>query len=237
MSGDRATAPPFFVSDIMTSPTANVSTRPMIDPSTTRFWDRHAERYSQSPIADQASYERKLAMTREFMTTETNVLEFGCGTGSTALLHAPYVRTIDAIDISGKMIEIAQRKAEAEGIANVSFSRGTLDDYEAPNGSLDMVMGMSILHLLKDRQSAIRRAFDLLKPGGTFVSSTVCLAEGYSIFRFIGPIGMALGLLPTLRVFSAAQLVEDMKAAGFSIERQWRPGPRKAVFIVARKPE
>lgn len=213
-----------------------MSDDPMINSSTARFWDRMAEGYSRSPIGDEASYQTKLSMTREYMNSETNVLEFGCGTGSTALLHAPYVRTIDAIDVSGKMIEIAQAKAEAEGIANVSFSKATLESCDAPNGSVDMVMGMSILHLLENRQGAISRVFDLLKPDGTFVSSTVCLAEGYSIFRFIGPIGYALRLLPILRVFSAKQLVDELKAVGFEIERQWRPGPRKAVFIVARKP-
>ena len=42
------------------------------------------------------------------------VLEFGCGTGGTAIIHAPYVKHIRAIDISGNMIAIAKGKAEAD---------------------------------------------------------------------------------------------------------------------------
>lgn len=213
-----------------------MSDHTMTDHSTSRFWDRMAKGYARSPIGDEASYQTKLSMTREYMSADMDVLEFGCGTGSTALLHAPYVKTIDATDLSGNMIAIAQEKARAEGITNVSFSKSAIEDLDVPDASFDMVMGMSILHLLANRQSAISKVFDVLKPGGTFVSSTVCLAEGYSIFRFIGPIGKALGLLPTLRVFSADDLVADLKAAGFQIERKWRPGKRKAVFIVARKP-
>lgn len=209
----------------------------MTDHSTTRFWDRIAQKYERTPIADEASYQTKLSITREYMSSDMNVLEFGCGTGSTALLHAPYVRTIDAIDLSGNMIAIAQDKAEAEGITNVSFSRSAIEDFDAPDASLDMVMGMSILHLLADRHGAISKVFDLLKPGGTFVSSTVCLAEGYSFLRYVGPIGTALGILPILRVFTARELVASMQAAGFQIERQWQPGNRKAVFVVAKKPE
>ena len=30
----------------------------------TRFWNWHAERYSRQPIADEASYQKKLAITR-----------------------------------------------------------------------------------------------------------------------------------------------------------------------------
>lgn len=208
----------------------------MTDDSTRRFWDRMAKGYARSPISDEASYQTKLSITREFMSVDMDVLEFGCGTGSTALLHAPYVKTIDAIDLSGNMIAIAQEKAEAEGISNVSFSKSAIEGFDVPDASFDMVMGMSILHLLADRTIAIKKIFALLKPGGTFVSSTVCLAEGYSVFKFIGPIGKALGLLPILRVFSSDQLVADLEAAGFQIERQWHPGKRKAVFIVARKP-
>ena len=37
------------------------------------------------------------------------VLEFGCGTGSTALTLAPNVRHIQATDVSPKMLEIARR--------------------------------------------------------------------------------------------------------------------------------
>ena len=39
------------------------------------------------------------------------LLELGCGTGSTTITHAPYVKYILAIDISSKKIDLAQGKA------------------------------------------------------------------------------------------------------------------------------
>ena len=80
----------------------------------TNFWDKIAERHSKQPIADEATYQKKLQVTREYFQPDMEVLEFGCGTGSTAIIHAPYVKHIHAIDISSKMIEIAQGKADAE---------------------------------------------------------------------------------------------------------------------------
>ncbi len=113
-----------------------------------KFWDKIAESYSKQPIADEASYHKKLQVTREYFQPDMEVLELGCGTGSTAITHAPYVKHIRAIDISSKMIEIAQGKADAKGVANIIFERSTIDDLSVQDNTLDVVLGLSILHLL-----------------------------------------------------------------------------------------
>ena len=205
-------------------------------PREAKFWDKAAAKYAKSPIADQASYERKLEVTRQYLRPDMNVLEFGCGTGSTALLHAPSVRNILATDFSPKMIEIAKAKLPESGIRNVTFAVGTLDDLDEPQGSFDAVMGMSVLHLLADPKAAIERVHDLLKPGGVFISSTACIADMALPIRLALPAGRLFGLVPLVAVFTQAELIANMKAAGFAIEHHWTPGKGKAVFVVARKP-
>ena len=44
-----------------------------------RFWDRIAARYARKPVADEAAYQKKLAVTREYLRPDMEVLEFGCG--------------------------------------------------------------------------------------------------------------------------------------------------------------
>ncbi len=66
----------------------------MINPA--KFWDKIAERYAKSSIADEATYQKKLQITREYLNPDSEELEIGCGTGSTAILHAPYVKHIHA---------------------------------------------------------------------------------------------------------------------------------------------
>lgn len=204
-----------------------------------KFWDRIADRYAAMPVADQAAYQEKLRITRKYFRPDMQVLEFGCGTGSTALAHAPYVKNILAIDISARMIEIARAKAAAQGGANVTFQRATLDDLTVPHGGFDAVMGHSILHLVENRDRAIAQVYDLLKPGGVFVSSTVCLGDSLAFFKLLAPIGRWTGLLPLLRVFTRNELVESLERAGFRIREQLQPGKRRvrAVFIVAEKPD
>jgi ubiquinone/menaquinone biosynthesis C-methylase UbiE len=118
------------------------------------------------------------------------VLEFGCGTGATAVQHAPHVAHIDAIDISEKMLEIGRERAAKSHIENIRFTRGTLSEFNAETGSLDAVLGLNVIHLLPDRQAVFSDVARILKPGGVFISSTACLGSSYMRFiKLIVPLG------------------------------------------------
>ncbi|WP_226886947.1 class I SAM-dependent methyltransferase [Nisaea nitritireducens] len=204
--------------------------------NTAKFWNKHAEGYAKRPVGDEAAYERKLALTRARLTPGMEVLEFGCGTGTTALHHAPHVAHIRAVDISPKMLEIARHKAEAASVGNITFEVADFDSLEAEDGNYDLVMAHSILHLLRDRRAAIAKAVRLLKPGGLFISSTPCLAGGrLGWLRFVLPPARWLGLVPWVGFFTAETLIADFEAAGLEIEESWHPGPAKALFGIARK--
>jgi len=201
-----------------------------------KFWDRIAKRYARQPIADEAAYQKKLKVTRQYLDPTMEVLEFGCGTGSTALLHAPYVKHIRAIDISAKMIEIAEEKARTQNISNITFEQSTIEDCSAPDQSLDMVLALSILHLLPNKEEVINKVYRMLKPGGVFVSSTACLEDSTLKFmKYVLPIGRFLGLLPLVKFFTKEALENALTDIGFSIDYEFQPGKSKAVFIVAKK--
>ncbi len=200
-----------------------------------RFWDKIAERYSKRPIVDEAAYQKKLQVTREYFRPDMEVLEFGCGTGSTAITHAPYVKHIQAIDISSKMIEIAQGKADAKNVENVTFKRSTIDEFSVSDQTLDAVLGLSILHLLDNKEEVIAKVHTMLKPGGIFVTSTACIGNTMRFFKVIAPIGGFFGLLPLVKVFTMKELEDSLTDAGFEIDYQWQPGKGKAVVIVAKK--
>ena len=203
----------------------------------TKFWDKIAERYSKRPVADEATYQNKLQVTREYFQPDMEVLEFGCGTGSTAIAHAPYVKHIHAIDISSKMIEIAQGKVEAEKVTNVTFERSTIEEFSVSDQTLDVVLALSILHLLENKEEVIAKVHRMLKPDGIFVTSTACLGDTMKYVKLIAPIGKFLGLMPLVKVFTTKELEYNFADAGFQIDYQWQPVKGKAVFIVAKKAE
>ncbi|MEO1308617.1 MAG: methyltransferase domain-containing protein [Pseudomonadota bacterium] len=201
----------------------------------TRFWDKIAKRYARTPIADESAYQRKLEMTQALLRPDMSLFEFGCGTGSTALAHASCVDHIEATDLSPEMIRIAQEKADAAGVTNVTFTAVPIEQWIPPEDGYDMVLGLSILHLVEDRMAVLAKVHQMLKPGGLFISSTACLKDSMAWFGLIAPLGKALGLLPTVRIFTASALAQNIQDAGFVIDENWHPGRGKAVFIIARK--
>jgi len=160
-----------------------------------KFWNRKAEQYAKQPIADFDAYQKKLELRRRYLTPSSSVLEFGCGTGSTALVHAANVKRIVAIDSSEKMIEIATRKAQENGTNNVEFIEATLFDLPHHSESFDSILSFNVLHLVNDIDATIKKSYDLLKPGGVFVTSTVCIAERSVILKLILPIISKLGII------------------------------------------
>ncbi|WP_417529648.1 class I SAM-dependent methyltransferase [Marinobacter lipolyticus] len=202
--------------------------------SSKEFWDKSAPRYAKSPVRDEETYQKKLAITQGYFQPDWSVLEFGCGTGSTALIHAPYVKEILATDISGKMLDIAAQKAREAGVGNVRFQQGTLESLELGAESFNAVLGLNILHLLEDAEAAISRVYGLLKPGGVFVSSTALVAELMVLWRLLIPAMQTVGLAPFVNRYSRQELVSMMVNAGFSIDYEWQPD-KASIFLVARK--
>lgn len=201
-----------------------------------RFWDRMAERYAQMPVRDEATYLRKLEITREYFRPDMEVLEVGCGTGSTAIAHAPFLHHIHAIDTSGKMIEIARGKAAASGVGNVRFEQSSIEALNLQDRSLDAVLALNVVHLVDDREDFLARVHAALKPGGVFVTSTPCIADSsFRFLKYIAPAAAFVGAIPAVRIFTGEQLLASVRAAGFSIEHDWRPGKNKAVFLVAKR--
>jgi 2-polyprenyl-3-methyl-5-hydroxy-6-metoxy-1,4-benzoquinol methylase len=199
------------------------------------IWDRIAERYARKPVPDEDVYRRKLAITQGYLTPDMKVFEFGCGTGTTAVKHAPFVDQVHAIDVSGKMLEIAEKRAAEAGVDNVTFEQAAIDDFKVADESYDVVLGLSILHLVEDRDRTIALVKKMLKPGGLFVSSTACLGDKLWFFKYIEPIGRFLGLMPMVKVFTVKQLDDSLTAAGFEIDHHWVPEKSHTAFVVARK--
>jgi len=205
--------------------------------SSERFWDKTAEKYAKSKISDESSYNKKLAETQRLFNTNMCVVEFGCGTGSTAITHAPHVKHIDATDVSENMLQIARSKAAEEGVDNVTFTRGTLLEFAARDSSIDVVLGLNVLHLIPNRKATLDEVARILKPGGAFVSSTACIGDSpMRLIKLIAPFFKMLGLMPDVFIFTDTVLAEEIVSAGFQIEDRWHHGGSvKTSFIIARK--
>jgi len=207
-------------------------------PEPAKFWNNVAEGYAGSKVRDVRAYEKKLKITRDLFPPNAKVLEIACGTGTTALHHAPCVEHYMATDISSAMLEIARRKANDQGVTNITFSEQEVGKVNWPPAQYDMVLAMSILHLLPDRPTALAKIHETLKPGGRLISSTVCLGNMAFFFPLLIGAMKLLGKAPkVVDILTHEDLASTIAEAGFEVEDHHRMSKEKVAFVVARKPE
>jgi 2-polyprenyl-3-methyl-5-hydroxy-6-metoxy-1,4-benzoquinol methylase len=178
------------------------------------------------------------------------VLDFGCGTGTIACGIADQVKSVDGIDISSSMVESARRKAVEMEKTKVRFIKTTIYDSELMKESYDVVLAVGILHLVKDRHKVLHRINELLKQGGLFISSTVCMGDKKTIPRIMNLAGSALGktgIVPSLCFPEVQNLQTAIENEGFKIteakSRQFKGDERVPTgdeflithFVAARK--
>ena len=203
------------------------------------FWDGIAEKYAKQAVANPDAFDAKIAITKSRMKATDVVLDIGCGTGSLALRLAGSAAQVHGLDISGEMIRIAKDKARTQEVDNVTFHTGPFDEtfgeFEAE--SLDGICAYSLLHLVDERSAALGQIFRLLKPGGFFVSSTVCLGESWVPYGpLIGAMRM-IGKAPMVKIFDRRTLEEEIRRSGFVDMSQPDVGAKGEIaFIVASKP-
>ncbi len=201
-----------------------------------RLWDRVAPRYAAKPVPNQDVYNEKLAITREYLQPTAEVLEIGCGTGSTAIAHAPCVKSIKAIDVSSRMIDIAKEKAVAANVTNIDFVHVDVDCLQFGEERFDVVLMLNVLHLFKAWDQHIVSAYKALKPGGVLVSSTLCLRDDHAFIRIPAMVGRLIGLAPPLVFFTRVELEQAVANAGFELKLASKPERKSAVFLIAKKP-
>jgi len=202
------------------------------------FWDGIAQKYARDPVADVPAYEATLARVRSYLGHDMDVLEIGCGTGTTALKLNDAVARYHATDVSGQMIAIATGKARAAEASNVTFFRAEADKID---GSYDLIMAFNLMHLIRDIEPVFRAIHTSLPQGGLFISKSVVIGEAgwgwkFGLMRRMIPVMQKLGKAPDVVFRQGPEWEAMIREAGFEIletgDYPKRPSNR---FVVARK--
>jgi len=206
-----------------------------------KFWNKIAEKYAKSPIADMDAYNYTLERTRSYLKETDAVLELGAGTGSTSLLLAESVNSIVATDLAPNMTRISTEKAAKAGVDNVTFIASDILGEEIPEGPYDAVMAFNLLHLVEELPQALERVGRMVKPGGFFISKTICQLDKrtpwkFRIMKTVLPVMQWIGKAPFVKFWEIAALEAMITAQGFQIiETGNYPASPPNRYIVARK--
>ncbi len=202
----------------------------------TDYWDKLAERYSRSPVKDTAAHQRLIDKSRHYLSPRDRVLDLGCATGTNTLLLAPHVDRIVGVDLSPAMIGVARGGGLKDGIKNARFLQADFHQLLVETDGYDAITGFRLLHLIEDLPAFLSVVHKALKPGGVFVSHTVCLGERSAYLKpFIFAMRRFLGA-PHLS-FLTTKIIEDgLLSAGFEVvESEGFPDNAPARFVAAIK--
>jgi len=113
-----------------------------------------------------------------YLPSEGAVLDIGAGAGGYTVELARRGYTVTAVDLSGKLVELCRKRVSEAGLqGRVTFLVADARDLRDVGHSLfDAVLLMGPLYHLvleEDRRTALREAFDRLRPGGVIFSAFI----------------------------------------------------------------
>jgi ubiquinone/menaquinone biosynthesis C-methylase UbiE len=97
------------------------------------------------------------------------VLDYGCGNGENSLPLVTRGARVIGVDVSNDLLRLARQRLLLHGVLDgATFLAGSAHDLPLPDNSVDVVLGIAILHHL-DLKLAAREVHRVLKPGGIAV--------------------------------------------------------------------
>jgi SAM-dependent methyltransferase len=97
------------------------------------------------------------------------VADLGAGEGTLAQLLAQRAEQVIAVDLSPKMVEFGQQLATQNGLSNLEYRIGDIEDPPIDDRSLDLAVLSQALHHAEHPQRAVDAAYRILKPGGRLI--------------------------------------------------------------------
>lgn len=185
---------------------------------TRRFWDRLAPHYDQAGGHPDRNYHLTLQTIRTCIDERQSVLDYGCGTGSYLCELASSGAEFTALDISGKMLDLAREKCRDRHQDRIRFLQGDIFTDSLKESSFDLILACSVLHLSADPQKVIDRLGSLLKDQGLLISSTPTMSAWTPYYLLIRVL-TGIGYIPSCSFFSLEGLTGMLEHSGLRVEQ------------------
>ena len=109
---------------------------------------------------------------------DMNTMDFGAGTGLVTLALLPCVARVTAMDTSGEMLRVLDKKLKALRIANVHTMLHESGKTPLPAAAFDLIVSSMVLHHISDVPEALRRLRPCLRPGGWIALADLDTEDG-----------------------------------------------------------
>lgn len=198
------------------------------------FWQRMAPNYDRHVKRFGKNQDRVIELIREQVANSHRVLDVGAGTGNIALAVADVVPSVDAVDPSPVMLEIARAKAVARKIQNIRFWQQGAYELDYPEKSFDVVILSHVLHIIERPQAALSEARRVLKRGGLIITPTYCHGQTH-FARTLSFFARHVLKQPVYHRFTVDGLAELVRSNGYEVLTcEMLPDKIPVAFVVAR---
>jgi len=139
------------------------------------FHDEWASSMTVDEVSVRAAFEAPTAPENRYILRQMGdlrgrrILDIGCGLGESSIYFALQGAQVTAVDISPKMIELAQRLAGQYGV-RIKTAVSDAESLGVEPGAFDFVFLGNLLHHVSDREHLLRQVNLALRPGGRFFS-------------------------------------------------------------------
>ena len=100
------------------------------------------------------------------LTPAIDIADLGAGEGLLSQLLASRARQVWCIDNSPRMVEVGTELARKNGLANLAYKLGDIEQVPLPDKSVDLAILSQALHHARHPQRAVDEAARILRPGG-----------------------------------------------------------------------
>jgi ArsR family transcriptional regulator len=128
------------------------------------YFDELAGRFGKQYVPGRSW--RGLAEALLLLMPPLDIADLGAGEGAFSQLLARRAKRVVAVDNSPRMVEVAQELAIRNGLGNVEFRVGDLENPPIPEASVDLAFFSQSLHHALHPQRAVDAAWRILRPGG-----------------------------------------------------------------------
>ena len=132
-----------------------------------RNFDQEAVNWDQVPGRVKVARDIAQNMIREItLTSDMDVLDFGCGTGLLTFALQPFVRSITGVDSSQGMLDVFKKKIKEYNLNNVKAEYIDLDKGDVMTGVYHLIVSSMTLHHIKNITPLLKQFYSILLPSG-----------------------------------------------------------------------